>query len=402
MRLKIEYKPTNSLTPAFMIELQPQTGCYNEFLHLSTLGLRLSDTEISLRKAGRWFLQSGIQESSGGVARYYRSDLEKNARVSTEITGYTVSALLYLHRRTGEPEYLEAALRAATFLTRTAWDSRLSTFPFEHSVNGDRMPACAYFFDCGIIVRGLLAAWHASADVQFRDTAIAGGRAMLADFRGRDAIHPILSLPDKSPLSYEARWSASPGCYQLKSAMAWYELFEATGEMDFLRAYDSAVEAALANEHDFLPGETNREKVMDRLHAYAYFLEGLLPALDRADCAHAFASGVDRAAAYLRAIAPEFARSDVYAQLLRARLYGENLGVLPLDRAAAAHEAEQAAAFLLESEDARIGGGFGFGRKGDEQLPYVNPVSTAFCMQALTLWDDRKNNAFEARWQVLI
>jgi hypothetical protein len=56
----------------------------------------------------------------------------------------------------------------------------------------------------------------------------------------------------------------------------------------------------------------------------------------------------------------------------------------------------------LESEDARIGGGFGFGRKGDEQLPYVNPVSTAFCMQALTLWDDRKNNAFEARWQVLI
>jgi hypothetical protein len=172
--------------------------------------------------------------------------------------------------------------------------------------------------------------------------------------------------------------------------------------MDFLRAYDLAVKAALANEHDFLPGETNREKVMDRLHAYSYFLEGLLPALDRPDCAHAFAAGVDRTAAYLRAIAPEFARSDVYAQVLRARLYGENLGVLPLDRAAAAHEAEQAAGFHLESEDARIGGGFCFGRKGDEQLPFVNPVSTAFCVQALTLWDDRGNNAFEARRQVLI
>jgi len=75
------------------------------------------------------------------------------------------------------------------------------------------------------------------------------------------------------------------------------------------------------------------------------------------------------------------------------------MGVLPLDRAAAAHEAEQAAGFVLESEDARISGGFCFGRKGEELLPFVNPVSTAFCLQALALWDDRKNNAFEARWQ---
>jgi hypothetical protein len=369
---------------------------------LPILGIRLSDTEISLQRAGRWFLQSGIQESSGGVARYYRSDLGKNARVSTEITGYAVSALIYLHQRTGGEEYLEAALRAARFLTRVAWNARLGTFPFEYSVNGDRSPGRAYFFDCGIIVRGLLAAWRASKDTQFRDTAIAAGRAMLADFRGRDAIHPILSLPDKCPLDYETRWSASPGCYQLKSALGWYELFETTGEMDFLRAYDSVVKAALASEHDFLPGETNREKVMDRLHAYAYFLEGLLPVLDRPDCAHAFAAGVDRAAAYLRAIAPEFARSDVYAQVLRARLYGESMGVLPLDRAAAAHEAELAAGFRLESEDVRIGGGFGFGRKSEELLPFVNPVSTAFCLQALALWDDRKNNAFEARWQALI
>src|SRR5882724_11664134 len=163
-----------------------------------------------LHRAGSWFLRSGIQRPDGGLARYYRADLGKNARVSTEITGYAVSALIYLHQRTGQAEYLEAALRAARFLTRSAWDVRLGTFPFEHSVNGDRAPGRAYFFDCGIIVRGLLAAWRASKDTQFRDTAIAAGRAMLADFRGHDAIHPILSLPDKSPLAYESRWSASP------------------------------------------------------------------------------------------------------------------------------------------------------------------------------------------------
>jgi hypothetical protein len=373
--------------------------CYNESLQPGT---GLANTNNLLEAAGRWFLRSGIQESSGGVARYYRSDTGKNAPVSTEITGYAVSALLFLHGRTGKAEYLDAALRAARFLTRTAWDARLATFPFEHSTNGNRSRALAYFFDCGIIVRGLLAAWRASQELEFRDTAIAAGRAMMRDFQGGDAIHPILALPTKQPLAYEPRWSASPGCYQLKSAMAWQELFEATGEMSFFRAYESAVAAALAGDYDFLPGETNREKVMDRLHAYAYFLEGLSPMLKRSDCAHAFRGGIDRASAYLGEIAPLFARSDVYAQLLRARLLGEACGVIPLDHAAAGQEASAAAAFQGTSPDARVAGGFLFGRKCGEPLPFVNPVSTAFCVQALAWWDDRKNNALQARQQLLI
>jgi hypothetical protein len=369
---------------------------------LSPQGIRLADADRLLQTAGDWFFRSGIQEPNGGVARYYRSDAGTNAPVSTEITGYAVSALIFLHARTGRGNYLDAALRAARFLTRTAWDAKLQTFPFEHSANGHGSRALAYFFDCGIIVRGLLAAWCVSNESEFRDVAILAGRGMLRDFRARGAIHPILTLPDKRPLGYEPRWSASPGCYQLKSAMAWHELYEATGEMEFQRAYESAVDAALANEHVFLASETERAKLMDRLHAYAYFLEGLLPILDRADCARAFRKGIDRMAAYLGEIAPEFARSDVYAQLLRARLCGDQAGVVLLDHAAAAREAAQAATFQISSEDSRTAGGFLFGRKDGQPLPFVNPVSTAFCVQALAWWDDRKNNALDARRQLLI
>ena len=360
----------------------------------------MPQTDTVIQAAGRWFLHSGIQEPGGGVARYYRSDLGQNARVSTEITGYAVTTLLFLHQRTQEAAYLDAALRAARFLTRTAWDARLGTFPFELGVNGDR--GLAYFFDCGIIVRGLLAAWRAFEDIEFRDAAIAAGRAMLADFASRGAIHPIVSLPEKRALDYEPRWSRRPGCYQLKAAMAWCELFEATGEESFRRAYDSAVEAALASERDFLPGDADREKVMDRLHAYEYFLEGLLPVLDRPASKEAFRAGVDRTAAYLSEIAPAFARSDVYAQLLRVRLFGEILGAFPLDRGAAAHEAEQAASFQLASDDARIAGGFLFGRKNGKPLPFINPVSTAFCLQALALWEDRQHGALQAGREILI
>jgi hypothetical protein len=366
----------------------------------------LAPTDISVEAAGRWFLHSGIQEAHGGVARYYRSDLGQNLPVSTEITGYTLSALLFLHQRTGDPAYLEAGLRAARFLTRLAWDARLGTFPFELPVNGASESALTYFFDCGIIVRGLLYAWRITKDVEYRDAAIAGGRAMLADFPSQSGLNPILLLPQKRPMVWEPRWSASPGCYQLKSALAWRELFEVTGESAFLRGYESALQAALDNDRHFLPGDEVQQRVMDRLHAYSYFLEGLLPVLDRPECATAFRNGVDRAAGYLREIAPLFARSDVYAQVLRVRLLGEASGALPLDRSAAAHEARQVATFQIALDgsrgDPRLAGGFLFGRKEGQDMPFVNPVSTAFCVQALALWNDRTSGRMETARQDLI
>jgi hypothetical protein len=38
----------------------------------------------------------------------------------------------------------------------------------------------------------------------------------------------------------------------------------------------------------------------------------------------------------------------------------------------------------------RLAGGFWFGSKDGQTLPYSNPVSTAFAMQALALWQDHQ------------
>jgi len=120
---------------------------------------------------------------------------------------------------------------------------------------------------------------------------------------------------------------------------------------------------------------------MDRLHAFAYFLEGLLPCAAEERCAAAIRDGIRRMACHLREIAPAFERSDVYAQLLRLRVYADAAGVAPLDRAAAQQEAAALESFQAEN------GGFYFGRKGGVVLPYENPVSTAFALQALALWN---------------
>lgn len=352
-----------------------------------------------LDRAGGWFLDSGIQEPEGGVARYRRTDTGSSLPISNEITGYSVSALTWLHARNPRAGYLERALAAARFLTRRAWSAGLLAFPFEYAPPGNGF---TYFFDVGIIVRGLLSAWRASGDAEFLEIATAAGRSMAADFRAGSCFHPILRLPEKRPVACDHRWSRSSGCYQLKSAMAWFDLHEHTSEPLFFDSYRAALDYGLRTHADFLPGDDDRHRVMDRLHAYSYFLEGLLPVTSEPDCAAALRSGIARLAGLLREIAPVFERSDVYAQLLRVRLFADRAGVQPLDHGAASWEADRLAGFQSDDADPRLAGGFWFGRKGGETLPFINPVSTAFGMQALAMWRDHLAGAAPPERHALI
>lgn len=337
-----------------------------------------------LERAGSWFLKSGIQEPSGGMARYYLSDSARNAPVSTEITGYAASAFCYLHSVTGERAYLDAALQAAHFLAEQAWDTESEIFPFELPKNCE--PKFAFFFDCGIIARGLFTAAKTARDPKLYRVARLGCLSMANAFALNNApIPPVLRLPSKEPLPFEARWSRSPGCYQLKAAAAWLRV----DGLEML--YEHTLGEAMDSHDRFLPGEDNCERVMDRLHAYAYFLEGLLPTGTRPECAAALREGIERMTRLRREIAPVFERSDVYSQLLRIRLYADSLGVAPLDREAAAEEAERTASFQISDSDPRLDGGFYFGRKAGQPLPFVNPVSTAFGLQALQMWCQHQN-----------
>lgn len=353
-----------------------------------------SHSRARLSRAGGWFLQSGILERTGGAARYYRSDVQQNAPVSTEITGYAVSTLCYLYERAGDVSYLDAARKAGDFLVHVAWDRSLQIFPFEHGGND----TLAYFFDSGIIVRGLLYLSRLTGEGQYEEIAIAAGESMGRDFIGSDGvIHPIVELPQKTALPHTPQWSRSPGCYQLKSALAWHDLWDATDDPKWRTLYESALGQTFAAKDSFLPAETP-EKTMDRLHAYLYFLEGMFPCADRANVREALAEGIDHVVEYLRAIAPRFVRSDVYAQLLRVRLLAETLAGVRLDEVPAAEEAARIAEFQLDGPDPRIDKGFCFGRKNGELLPYVNPVSTAFCLQALDMWQD--GAAVQRRWLI--
>ena len=354
--------------------------------------LRLNDLTNATSRAMAWFVHSGIQERSGGVARYHLLAEGRNLPLSTEITGYAVSALIW-------GGAFRDARRAADWLVDTAWQPGLRAMPFEVA---EPLPP-AYFFDCGIIVRGLLAAYRELGELRYLLVAREIGLHMGRDFWSEAGeLHPILDLPSKQAWPYEKRWSREPGCLQLKSALAWNDLAVYFPGEAFAGWFERALRYSLDTHDSFLPGNADELKVMDRLHAYSYFLEALLARTGRAEARMALEVGIGRVGHYLREIGPRFERSDVCGQLLRVRLLADALGAVPLDREAAEYEAAHCGSHQRFGGPAMIDGGYGFGTRDGAPLPYMNPVSTAFCMQAMQWWADFTEGRFGGRLAELI
>jgi hypothetical protein len=356
------------------------------------LGARVED---SIAQALHWLLNSGIQERDGGVARYVRSDTGVYAQVSAEITGYFLSSLLFF--KGGGSEQTRSAAR---YLCDTAWNVEHQVLLFEKATS--ERPASGYFFDCGIAGLSLLEMFRNTGESEFLSRAIDIGNSMERDFRTpRGCFAAVVTLPSKALSPDEDWWSRKPGCYQLKSAVLWRRILEHKSEPNFFGLYDKVLGWALADSGSFL-SHGGAEHIMDRLHAYLYFLEGLLPVVTADKYAEEIRNGIALAASHLKAAARQFVRSDVQAQMLRLRLLSFSLGGVPFDHDALAEDVKQLLRFQVMSPNPRLHGAFVFGRELGQMSPYANPVSTIFAAQALSLWLDFQIGALPDDWRILI
>ncbi|MBI3693516.1 MAG: hypothetical protein HY238_01565 [Acidobacteria bacterium] len=350
-----------------------------------------------------WLAYSGVQAEAGGLSRYYRADTGEYKNISAEITAYGILGYLHLPLP-GQTGLLSNALRAGQFLCYDAWDPQSGLFPFEMSRSGARTSGLVYFFDCGIIIRALIALWNATGDPMYLDRAERCGAMMLDRMARVDgSFFPLLDLDSGVPSQGSETWSLEPTVHQFKVGLAFLELAELTASGLFSKVADHLLQHCLRQQEMFLPGHSDPARVADRLHAYCYFLEGLLPFVaKRYECAQVLQAGIRRVQTLLEETRPALERCDVIAQLLRLRLLCEYLGVVEIDLPAASREADALPAFQMKSDDRRTNGAFSFGRRDGTVLPHANPVATIFALQALRLWKEYQNGELRTTWQGLV
>jgi hypothetical protein len=350
-----------------------------------------------------WLASSGIQAASGGLSRYYRADLGRYTNISTEITAYGIQAYLQLPLP-GETGLLSNALRAGQFLCYDAADPEEGAFPFEVSPDSVPPARTAYFFDCAILIRALLALWNSTADAMYLERAERCGATLLERMSRVDgSFFPLLDMASGVPSVGSGTWSLEPGPHQLKAGMAFLELAEVTSSGMFSKTAELLLAWCLRTHELFLPGDTHPERVVDRLHAYCYFLEGLLPFLERHfEGAQLLQAGMTRVEEMAGERRDVLERCDVAAQLLRLRLFSEYAGIAELDVSAAEREAEHVRSFQIHSADRRTNGAFSFGRRQGQLAPYANPVATIFALQALRMWQDYQGGALRPTWHEII
>ena len=204
-------------------------------------------------------------------------------------------------------------------------------------------------------------------------------------------------------LDYEpCAWSRSPGCYQLKSALAWRDPAEEGGE----RLYESVLAYSLATHESFLTAEPDREKLMDRLHAYSLFRRKELRLRGSGSSARSLAgAGWGRATAALhREIAPVFERADVATATASRSAQSRTTSLEPSrgDENAACAEASRVASFQAPGDhpDQRLRGGFFFGAKGGEFMPFPSYLHRVFRnAQALELAGSHQHRTGKSCWQ---
>ena len=356
-----------------------------------------------IHSAWQWLSRSGIQNESGGVARFYRADIQEYRDVSTQSTAFFISTFLRLgDYPQGSAPY--EALRAGGFLLDRAFHR--SKELFAHEVHGrDNNPsAFAYFFDCSIIIRSLVDLWKATKEPAYVECAERCGFAVQNLMSRMDgSFFAVYDFARDQPIDDGETWSKQAEVYQLKASLALQELTDATGLSEFVATSDMLRRWCLKRHESFIPDYGDSQERMSRLHAYCYFLEGLLQeASQDVDCSRALQWGILRVENLVEEMGPEFQRSDVLAQLLRLRFYADTFGVLEIDRATVESEVAALIEFQQQSSDPRVDGGFAFARRGAELVHHINPLSTVLALQALTMWESAEQGAFRDPWHVLL
>ncbi|MDP2923637.1 MAG: glycoside hydrolase family 76 protein [Candidatus Omnitrophota bacterium] len=362
--------------------------------------LMLKDNAIDL--AAKWIIDSGIQSSSGGFYAWYDLEVKKHSFFYSEITGYAITTLLFLHKIFNNNIFIEKAKKASSWIEQYALHpcGGLRTRLYDNDKSSDSMYSFTgeniFSFDTAMVLYGIASLFQLTGEKKYLDISLRIAKFLITKMQDRDgALFPIYNPKKDNYPEPKDKWSSQRAGFHTKASLGLLSLFEITKDKLYRDSAIKLCEYALSTQEPCGRFITDAINKTTHIHPHCYTIEGLLfaaRALNNSKFFEAAEKAIQWTFKYVSSSGinelyephnnsfNNFQRSDIVAQVLRLGL---------IFSVSEKEKLEFLRSTLLSyqdnSKEPQQQGGF-FYSKGQFHL---NSWCAMFSLQALALYEDK-------------
>jgi len=236
----------------------------------------------------KWLLNSNIRlkagENCGGFYGWKNmladNELSKYPFIYNEIIGYSFSIFSYMYSESKKGEHLNAMKESFEYIKKNITKNNLlnagKRIDTRFKEKGD-IEKQIYSFDNGMIIAGLINYYKITKYQEVYEIALKMADSLIKNFfKNHKICHALLDI-NLNPTSYSMeKWSSTIGSFHAKVGIGYSDLFDITGNKEYLRICYGLSELAInmqEPEGSFLNNQDNRNDIF--LHPHLYACEGL-------------------------------------------------------------------------------------------------------------------------------
>lgn len=373
--------------------------------------IRVEKSQVDL--TAEWILNSGIQSDKGGFFAWYNLQDKSYSYLYSEITGYGITALLFLYKILGEKTIIDKAEQAADWIIKSSMHScgGIKTRLYEEDEKADKRYSFTgeniFSFDTGMVLYGVVNLYNLTKKTKYLQISETLADFLIDKMQNQDgSLSPIYDAKTGKRIELEDKWSNQRSGFHAKVSMGLVDLYIIKQNKKY---YDAAVklcEYAIATQETSGRFITDKINKTTHLHPHCYTAEGLWytgTSLKKSSFVESAKKATKWAFKYMSSsginelydpLTKTFGvsqRSDIIAQVLR-------LGLI----FSISHRIDELKSVLLGyqycGEDLSQKGGFFFSKDSK----HVNSWCTMFAIQALANYQHRGLKLEEGMAELLI
>jgi len=243
----------------------------------------LNDIKESISLAEKWLLNSGIQNldknsiTYGSFNAWYDTLNKKFSFAYSEITGYGISALLFLNKIENKDIFVERAKLGVDWLMNKAFDDQggvLCRYNLDENKFSDRI--CT--FDNAMCLNALVNVYDLTKEEKYLEGAKKISSWLLKMQKDDGSFFTRLFKENGKLEENGSKWSEQSGCFHAKAAIGLLNLFKVTGDERYKEAARKICDYALGFQENDGRYVTDTKDKSTFVHAHCYTLEGLIAA----------------------------------------------------------------------------------------------------------------------------